>query len=837
MKLRTCLGLSLIIGAAAWQGQSARAQDATGELVSRALVRTALIDLRLQTEPETDDFAIAAAMLEVARELTPDDPDLVRRLIEAHRSAGHEQEVMRLTRELVRLDPRDSVALLRMLSWIASQKQTVQERLAVYERYLGPEGERDIKDPAVRSRLALDAALLHREEGSDQEFVRLLALSTSLDSSNKEAAALAAAFYQERRSDPVASLELGINLLRADPIDPNLHFAVAAELAKHGEFEQAQRFHSNARRLIASDGITQDAGIDTESVILQWHTSGPASVVADFERQLVVQREAAKLRVEQMIQSGQPTDGATKPEDVRLPIHTERVRALAAIATGDSVVIERSLKDLAASVLPELEQIGQRMQTTAVAEDPQLRSMLVTRAATIASELAVARLVAGQNTQAALEELKQLRPVFETAAQSQLDVLDALVVLREGRIEEAIELFGPLSEVSTLGSVGLGLSLDAAGRPEDAAEAYKRTALYVPISPMGAFARSRYETLTGAPLVYSEHTEAMRAVARGVPRWLDEMTTNPNRFMSITTTLERTILEPYEAPVIQLNIRNTAPVALGLGSDRPINSRLMVSPSMDIASYPLDSVLMPEVTDMQQRLRLAPGESLTMRIWPDPGMAGFIAEIKSAHRVRNRWSLIQGFVVGDRSLYRPGPMCLSAETPQLTRRPDERVRMPIDDLIRELEIYEDERLIQSLPTIRAALTDPDRPGDPPTAAQISRIAGVLSSRYPSLSRKARIAVVALAPHAVLCPGMEQLDERVLAETDPGILAVAIATRVRSAGNPALARAQASDSAMLAGMATALQQRFEGAEPKGFALIKSPGTHKPPAPEHPESIEP
>ncbi|MFI4871526.1 MAG: tetratricopeptide repeat protein [Phycisphaerales bacterium JB061] len=833
--------LAVIVCASAWplpaRAQVADEQDAVKRLVAREIVRTALIDLRSQTQPGPGDYAAASAMLGIARSLTPDDANLLRRHIESERAAGHEQRVMQLTRELVRLDPSDTVAQLRLLSWNVSQKQTVEERLAVYDRYLGPDGQKAISDPAVRSRLALDAALLHREEGNEKEFVRLLSLATSLDSSNKEAAALASAFYQERRSDPVAILELAINVLRADPIDPNLHFAVAATLANHGVFDQSQRFHNNARRLIAADGVTRDAGIETEASVLVWQTAGPEQLVATLERQLFVQREAARLRIEQLEKIGQPTEGVDKPEDVRLPIYTERVRVLAALAAQDDVVIERSLQDLAKSVRPELEDLSERMNSPSARENDQLMNMLISRAASITTELVVARLIAGQETQVAAQDLEQMRPVLERSAQAQVDVLESLVVLRQGRVEEAIERFEPLSEISTLGSVGLGLALEAAGRQEEAAEAFKKAALFSPVSPVGAYARSMYRNLVGEELVFSEHTVSMRRVAEDVPRWFDQMTADPNRFMAMTARLVRNTIDPYEQPIIELEIRNTAPIALGVGSDRPINSRLMIAPSMDIASFPMDSVLQPEVADMQQRIRLTPGESFRMQLWPDPGLTGWIAELKSAHRVRNRWGLIQGFEIGQRQIYIPGPMCLSTETGQLTRRPDERVRANMSDLIRELELYEDTRLIRLLPTIRAALTDPDRLGGPPSAEDVGRVAGVLASRYPSLSREAKLAVIAIAPHSILCPGMEQLDQRLLAETDPALLTAAILTRVKDAGDPALSRAEASDDPTLSGLARVLKARLEAEEPKGFALMGSPGSHLPAPPEHPEAIEP
>jgi len=829
-----CLAITVGVRGADAQTETNPDMD---RLVARELIRIALIDLRQQAEPGSSDYALASAMLGIARELTPDDSELIRRQIESERAAGNERAVMLLTRDLVRLDPSDSIAQLRLLSWNASQKQTVGDRLAVYNLYLGPKGEEAIKDPAVRSRLALDAALLHREEGNEREFIRLLSLATSLDSSNKEAASLALAFYQERRNDPVATLELAINLLRADPIDPNLHFGVAAELAKNGVFDQSQRFHDNARRLIASDGVTYDEGIETESIILRWHTGGPGVIVSDFERQLLVQREAARLRVDQLLKTGQTTEGVKGPEDIRLPISSERLRVLAALSVGDGVVVERSLKDLAASVVPELEALVARTKTPAAQENPELMNQLINRAAAISSELVVARLVAGRETQAVVDELPQLRPLFQSASKTQLDVIDSLLVLRQGRIDEAIELFRPLSEISTLGSVGLGLSLEAAGRNEEAEEAYKRTALFSPISPMGVFARSKYEKLAGQSLVYSANTEAMRRVADDVPRWMDTLTTDPNRFMSLTASLEATVIDPYVEPVITLNVRNTSPIALALGSDRPINSRLMVSPSMDVEAFPVDWALTPEVVDLKNRIRLVPGESLSMRIWPDPGFSGWLADLKSGHRVRNRWNLLQGFVIGSRSLYRAGPMCLSVETPQLTRRPDPRVRASIEDLIRELEINDEQRLIQTLLTIRSVLVDPDRPGGHPEAKDIVRVASTLAARYPALSRTTKLAVIAIAPHAVLCPGMEQLDERLLTETDSLLLMAAIFTRVRSAENPVLARAEASEDAQLAAVARILRSRLETEGAKGFAMTKSPGSHRPKAPEHPDSVEP
>ncbi|GAB5495819.1 MAG: hypothetical protein Phyf2KO_08990 [Phycisphaerales bacterium] len=807
------------------------------DLITWDLTRQAVLDLRQQSDPGPLDYEITTSILEIALELKPDDASLHRRLIEAHRAAGNEQAVMEQTRELIRVDPNDTVALLRYLSWNVSQKQTVEERLALYHRYLDEDRFKQAFDPSVRSRLALDAALLQREQGDNAEFVRLLAMAVSLDSSNKEAAALTSAFYQEYRDDPVAILELAINLLRSDPVDPNLYFGVAAELAEHGAFFQAQRFHDSARRLIATDGVTGDFGIETETAVLRWHNNGAQALLNEYEQYLQIQKEAAKLRVEQLEEAGQTTEGVTKPEDIRLPPHVERIRILAAASSGDQVILERAMRDQFNTVQPAIEEITDRLATPEGQNNAELRNSLIQQAAAISSELVVSRLVVGQMNEAQLRETEQLRVLLGSGESPQLAVIDGLITLRKGELESALNQLEPLAEQSTLGSVGYGLALLEAGRNEEAAESFKRTALFSPFSPIGAYARTRYELISGTNLVYSEHTEAMNGVAQAVPGWFDRVAGNPDRMLSMTLTLESQRIDAYERPVVLLTIRNISPIALAVGSDRPVNSRFMVSPSMRVAMDLVTTALSPEIIDLHQRLRLMPGEDLAVRIWPDPGFSGWITNLKSGHMVRSRWNLLQGFQVGRGQLYSAGPMCLSGETPLLTIEPDARVRSPLTDIARELEIRGEDQVIALLPSIRAAFVDPDRPGGRPSSDEVELIARVLAQRYPALSDKARLAVVTLMPHAIMVPGLRALDEALLAETDPTILAVAIFTRARSADHPAISRAIASENAQLSTFAENLRTRLEGGEQLGFAFLTAIGSHRPAAPTHPDAIEP
>src|SRR5262249_36532640 len=138
---------------------------------------------------------------------------------------------------------------LRLISGKIGRLQTAEQRLTLYTRLLGPDGE--ALSPAIRSRLALDDALLLREQGDIDGFVDRLALAIRLDPTHKEAAALAAQYYSDQVSDPVGKFQLLIDLLYADPLDPNVHESIARLLAQEGAWAQAKRFHDNGINLLS----------------------------------------------------------------------------------------------------------------------------------------------------------------------------------------------------------------------------------------------------------------------------------------------------------------------------------------------------------------------------------------------------------------------------------------------------------------------------------------------------------------------------------------------------------------------------------------------------------
>ena len=263
-----------------------RVQRAAGDLLARTLLRRA----RNLSRPTTSDYRLAALGLNIARRASPQDAELLRHEIEAWTAADDTPRLIEATRELVRLDPRDTIAQLRLIDTQIGRLNTVEDRRLAYERLLGSAGQN--LRPSVRSRLALDAALLAREDGDQRMFLKLLTDATLLDATNKNAAALYASVMLPYADTPLERFELIANMLQADPLDVSAYENAAIELMSSGAYDGAARFLNRMRDLLTASGqdfmsrqhLTEPRLYDEARVndflIVSWHTRGSESVLS-----------------------------------------------------------------------------------------------------------------------------------------------------------------------------------------------------------------------------------------------------------------------------------------------------------------------------------------------------------------------------------------------------------------------------------------------------------------------------------------------------------------------------------------------------------------------------
>lgn len=820
--------------------------------VARLVARVASIDLRLVQEPEPEDFEIAERTLSLATDLAPTDAELLRRRIEAAYNASDPAKVLELTGKLVALDPADTVAQLRLITAGINRKQTAGERLALFDAFTGPKAT--ALDASVRSRLALDAALLCRETGDHKAFRKFLTLAATLDVTNKEAAMLALQTFQaENPGDVKGRFELLLNLLMADPFDGMVHLTIAKELAAHGVFEHAERAHRNGLRIIGKSRADIPNSAGEETLVLNWQKNGPKSVLDQLNKDLNTQRENIRRYNENVRDTGIGIGrDFGKPEDLRLPPETEKIRLATAIASDDAEAIRASLDDMTRQTTEMFE----------LANDDKKRPFGMTkeeanaRAAGSLLDLQFWRVMANLDVDKVEADVAKYEAEHGTTEGP--DLVRAVLAIRQNKIEEGLSALNGVEKdlesgspiFSTLQFIR-GLAAEALGQKEQALTAFRAASHAVPMLPVGALARSRIELISGKSEIFSEHQTALARLAAQIPEWIDKAVNDPKTFLTLLADTGPSG-DAFAGESIRITLRNLAPIPLALGTDRPINTRFLVAPLLSGRAGLVGREARSEVIEGDRRLRLMPRETLTIDATPGIGFSGYLTELMCDEQLRLNWKVVQGFISTQSGSYVVGPNCLVADTSASTRPlvPDAKrdAATLAGDIAdqhgpslhawllaanRLLNAPEIARLrsaastSSTTPATTPATTPGATPATTPTtpasggatpatpiaekastaSADAEIVAKALVERYPALTPGDRLLVAALAPHRGQFAAFKDLDAMIVADADTAVKALGLLTRVREADDPVLAAAAQSADARVKRLAELLSLRL------------------------------
>ena len=787
------------------------------EFTARTLVRLTLFDLRLTSEQTPEDLELAWLMLGEAERLAPEDEHIVRMRLEAAFGMGDADAVLDQTRRVLQLDPDDEISQLRLITNQITRRQTVGERLAIYEGLVGERGRKAGLSAPLRSRLALDGALLMREQGDMDGFVRLLDAAVELDSTNKEAALTALAFFSESVDNALGRLDLLSNLLYADPVDPNVHDTISRELAAGGAFRGANRFLANEIDILVAAGRNPDETLLTNALVIQWQVNGPGQIVQALNHQLRGQRDQAQQYLRVLVQEQQPTDDVPRPDDVRLPVYQDLIRVLAADASGDAASLDAGMADMGATALYMLSQLNDPEVVGEDASPEQLEAI----AEGIRSRLTTIRLWVGRD----LDEVEQELAAFDEQRVSgdepqSISTNRGWLALRQGDAPGALAILETLDQ-SPFVRLGIALAMIDLGREQEGLDALAALARENTLTPLGAWARNHYEKVAAQPLTISNDRDLMEQWALGIPTWLDNMAKQPDRFLTFEIEHVDRAISVLDRALVKVRIRNTSPIPLGIGPSRPISSRVMIVPRTDVGIESMAGGFEPEVFDVQRRLRIESlksgkdGATFEVVLWPDPGETGFFSELMTSVTSRTRWRAVQGYTVTAEGVYQAGPMGLHDETNNvLTRIPLSESDHNIEELSRR--IREDSE--QSLPLLMATTRSKIQEfvGRGATEDQISQlVAPVLQAiieRYPECSPTTRLMMATVIQTSFFFTPLAPFEELVKADEDRAVQMATMFYRVTNPADPLLAKAAASGDPGLEQVAALVTKRLEDNRP-------------------------
>lgn len=183
----------------------------------------------------------------------------------------------------------------------------------------------------------------------------------------------------------------------------------------------------------------------------------------------------------------------------------------------------------------------------------------------------------------------------------------------------------------------------------------------------GAFARGRIETILGQPLNPTETAAAIERYIARTPAWLDEMAMNPRSYMSLSAAPVPEHSQPSDGLFLRVKLRNIGRVPLALGNGKPIESRILAAPQLSLDGVEYTAYIQPEVIEMNQRIRLRPGESVEADVWIGSGTVGMLVDSVANRSITARWRLLQGFAFDEQRRFVPSPLCVTADSSMMTR--------------------------------------------------------------------------------------------------------------------------------------------------------------------------
>lgn len=773
------------------------------------LERIAILDLGLQASPTLEDYVTAQSALSIASELDPTNADLARMLAEAAWSSGDADAMLNATRTIVRNDPQDTVAMLRLIGAKINAYQTVEQRLEAYARYLGPSA--NSIDASVRSRLALDAALLHREVGDADQFLEYLKLSQRLDPSNKDAVSMIVQLYGQQIENPVTRLNLQIKMLMADPLDPHIHMTIAKEFAREGAVTQAKRFLDNAGKIYTASGQEMPAMMREQRIALLWQIAGPQTIVRQLNASLTDSRAQAASMIEARIAADEPTDDIPRPEEIRMDLTIDRIRLLAAYVSDDEESIAAALRDINASTA-KIQEDALEATTRRSADRAALFQEYVNSLLTLEAMRAVVGREAEQmraDSEKLSSELREFASIFQR--------IEPWILYTEGKYEEARAAINPESK-SVNNLLILALANEKLDDLDAAVKFYQAVARERPLSAFGSFARSRMVAMGRADDTVSQAGHRMVAVERTIPPWVDRMIENPNSFLHLSVEPTKHRFGAMENAQVTVTVRNHAPIPLAFGASRPIESRFLLVPGMESTRAGYQGVARPKVLELNRRLRLKSREELSVTIDADDPYTDWIIDAQAFGTVRERWRVLQGFRTGQFGGLTNSPFGLVTETPIVQRLPLAESKQPNEQLITLLESEDLDVRRRATQAVAMVLTT-DSEKIRRSLSESQELVASLITLYERASSDERAEMLLVLPHARQHTALDAFDERVREllvvdslveqkQIPSALFSAVLLTRVVDPQNAVFEAAQTHTDQRVRALAELLQSRLE-----------------------------
>src|SRR5271170_809813 len=224
----------------------------------------------------------ALTLLEQAVRLDPGSTTALRLLAEAAHANGNFKLEQDSLLALNKLQPDNLAAQVQFMDALAQQRQTVADRIAVYQAALNNSN----LDPQVQSAMALHIGRLYFEQGRTADASAMYVKAAQLNSANLAAwQELAHALGAQNAPDKDRLYAL-IQLLHCDPYQPEALAAGAAILTGANDYQQAANWTNAAIEQFQQRGQPLDPTL-TENLAADWAIAGNETLLTPYLKELL----------------------------------------------------------------------------------------------------------------------------------------------------------------------------------------------------------------------------------------------------------------------------------------------------------------------------------------------------------------------------------------------------------------------------------------------------------------------------------------------------------------------------------------------------------------------
>lgn len=615
----------------------------------------------------TISYQLAHKLLSMSESLEPDNEIYIQNLIDVAANLADQESLENGYSALLRINPNNSNAQLGVISAKLATFQNAKGRKNALETIINSPRTANLQE-SVRSQLAYQAAVLQLEMGNTLKSTQLLEQALILNPTNSDAILLSLQnirnqllLLQTSQQSPETLEDAQnklIQLIKSDPVNPDVIMALVIMLTKAGSWSSARDLLDVVGLINYQKNLPVADDILVKLVLLNCYINGPQKAISilNNRKQAIIyakrQAQYSEWLAQQNSDASQANNRTTstinQPPDLsnvtaELPMSLEMLRLILASAADDDITVDTSLNLINNAWNTQLELIRK-------AESDDNNNSNSSSIVSDIYQLQIERLWLYLWINRNIEQVSALyQEIFSANPDTPNDnpvaeCFRGWTQLRLNDPQAAAQILEPLSHADSRAIIGMALAYYSLGNKRESAGLLAELAYKYPDQITGAWAAAYFQLILGSPLPPTPQARKYNAAMGTFSRDLRELISKPDSYIALKLSTEQTIFTYLEPVNINIEISNDSPYTLAIGPDKYIDSTLALLPAVKIQGKYVGGNYPPIIINLQQyNYFIKPGQTITIKARVDISAFAWLLDTIPYNNIEVTYKAVLGY--------------------------------------------------------------------------------------------------------------------------------------------------------------------------------------------------